>query len=118
MCNEEILMGASKCKHCGEFLSPAARRAAGLQPLRSIHQANDVVIPAIDVPTGQGVLCLLLCPPLGIIALIFAAQADAKLRAGDITGAKVAAVTSRNVSMLGSLVGLFVWVFIALWLNK
>ena len=106
-CKEEILASAQKCKHCGEFLSPAARRAAGLSPTRNTPQARD-----IKIPIGESVLCLLFCLPLGIVALIFAAQADAKLRTGDMNGAASAAATAKNVAALGILVSLIVFVLL------
>lgn len=99
-CHEEIFAAAQKCKHCGEFLSPAARRAAGLKPANTNLQAADV-----KIPIGQSLLCILICLPLGIVALIFAAQADAKLKNGDIAGAATAAATARNIAVAGFLIG-------------
>src|SRR4051794_8854109 len=81
-CGEEILIAAQKCKHCGEFLSPNARRAAGVQPMGRAARA------VIKIPMGEAFVALFLFLPLGIVALIFASQAQAKLRVGDFTGAE------------------------------
>lgn len=103
-CNEEILLSAQKCKHCGEYLSPAARRAAGIAPVRSSK--------SVKVPMGESILCLLFCLPLGIVALIIALQADSKLKAGDTDGAAQSAQLARNVAAVGFIVGFIV----AVWL--
>ena len=98
-CSEEILASAQKCKHCGEFLSPIARRAAGV-PRKSTNAGS------VKIPMGEAVLCLFFFLPLGVAALIFASQADARLKSGDISGAATAATTAKNLSAFGFVIGL------------
>jgi hypothetical protein len=102
-CNEEIQIGAAKCKHCGEFLSPAARRAAGVRPAQRGQ---------VPVPWSAGVLALLLCPLLGIIALIYCGQVDSRNRSGDIAGAKSAAQTAQVFAGISALLGLLILILI------
>ena len=101
-CGEEILVAAVKCKHCGEYLSPAARRAAGLQPVR----AQQPTVGQVRAPFGSAVLGMLLCLPVGLIALIFAAQVNTKIAVGDIAGARAAADTAQKLAFLADVLGL------------
>jgi hypothetical protein len=53
----------------------------------------------VDVPNYlvQAILCTLCCcMPAGIVAIIFAAQVDAKAKAGDVEGAERASSTART----------------------
>jgi hypothetical protein len=100
-CQEEIIISAQKCKHCGEFLTPAARRAAGVGPVkRSFPTAK------VDIPYGPAIFSILCFLPLGIVALIFTIQADSKLKSGDSEGAVASARIGRAVGLAGMLVGL------------
>ena len=85
-CSEEILVSAQKCKHCGEYLTPAARRTAGIAPAQRNQRPSN-----IKDPMGPAVISLFLFLPLGIVAIIFAAQYKSKLQAGDDGGAAIAA---------------------------
>src|SRR5437870_2337936 len=100
-CNEEILAAAQKCKHCGEFLSPIARRAAGLKPAASSAQTAGV-----KIPMAEAFISLFFFLPLGIAALIFASQAQAKLMAGDVIGATTAATTAKTLAGISLIIGL------------
>src|SRR5215469_9859367 len=47
-CAEEILSDARKCKHCGEFISPALSKSVGL------IFASGVVVACIMAGTSEG----------------------------------------------------------------
>jgi hypothetical protein len=46
------------------------------------------------------------CLPLGVVAIIFAAQVNSKLAAGDVAGAREASVNARKFVMIGFWVGI------------
>ena len=102
MCREQILASAQKCRHCGEYLSPMARRAAGLGP-RSVAQAPTEKMPD---PMGRALFACLLFLPLGVVAIVFAAQAHSKAGAADYAGATQAAKTSQTLSFAAYAIGL------------
>lgn len=106
MCSEMIQVGAQKCKHCGEYLSPAARRAAGLAA-RPVSKEISV-----KSPFGSAILGTLLFLPIGIVALIFASQVSSKMAAGDVQGAISARNTSQILSLVADIIGL---IFIVLY---
>ena len=73
-CGAENDDNAYKCVNCGEVL----------------QQGMSVTTPTQSVPTYlvQSILVTLFCClPLGIAAIVFAAQVNGKLQAGDIEGA-------------------------------
>ncbi len=79
------------CRQCGRSLTPAP--AGGLQP-RPTGPASGVYVPNYLVfAILATVLC---CLPAGIPAIVYAAQVNGKLLAGDIAGAQEA---SRNAKM-------------------
>lgn len=82
-----------KCVQCGEALQPAA--PSGAQPVR---------IPNYLV---HAILCTLLCClPLGIVAIVYAAQVNSKAAAGDIAGAQAASNKAKTFSWWSFGVGL------------
>lgn len=99
-CNEEILIGAQKCKHCGEFLSPAARRAAGV-PTPGAKSG-------VKIPMAEAVVALLFFLPLGLVAIVLASHAQSKLAIGDIPGAKAAANTAKTLSAISLIIGVLI----------
>lgn len=46
------------------------------------------------------------CLPLGVVAIIFAAQVNSKLAAGDVAGAREASANARKFVMIGFWVGI------------
>ncbi|MBV1849689.1 CD225/dispanin family protein [Catellatospora sp. NEAU-YM18] len=57
----------------------------------------------------MSIIAVLLCPPLGIMALISANRVNPLLREGDYAGAQAALATSRKWSRPGVIVGLALW---------
>ena len=64
----------------------------------------------------MAIISLFCCMPLGIVAIIFAAQVNSKLATGDIQGAMSSSKTAKICSMVAIALGL-VWVIfcVVLW---
>lgn len=73
---------AQRCTSCGEWLLASAQGAAG--PVR----LNNYLPHAI-------VVTLCCCWPLGIPAIVYAAQVNSKAAAGDVSGAMEASAKAR-----------------------
>ena len=92
---------AAICVQCGRNLQAAAVPA----PL----PIQGVVVPAVSVPNYlvfailATVFC---CLPAGIPAIVFAAQVNGKLQAGDVAGAQVASKNAKMWSLVSLGLGL------------
>lgn len=117
-CGASNADGAAICVRCGRNLQ-AATAPVFTQPV-PMAQTPGVQAPGVYVPNYlvfailATVLC---CLPAGIPAIIYAAQVNGKLQAGDVAGAQAA---SRNAKMwcwislgAGLAVGLIYAVFVA-----
>ena len=81
--------GAAVCPSCGR---PIAKFA---------------VPPPISNHLGFAIFTTLCCClPLGIISLVFAAQVNSKLAAGDVAGAQRSAQTARTWALIAFITGL------------
>lgn len=81
--------GATVCVSCG-------------QPIRQFP-----IPPPIQNHLGFAIfVTLCCCLPLGIVSLIFAAQVNSKLAAGDVAGAQKSAQTARTWGFIAFIVGL------------
>ena len=69
--------GMSVCPNCGT-VAPTFAPAAPLQPAETV---SNYLVPSILVT-----LCC--CVPAGIVAIVYAAQVNSKLAAGDVAGAR------------------------------
>jgi hypothetical protein len=54
------------------------------------------------------------CVPLGIVGIVFAAQVNSKLAAGDIAGAQESANKAKKFTLIGIGVGLVVYIIVAI----
>ena len=92
---------AAICVQCGRNLQAAAVPA----PL----PIQGVVVPAVSVPNYlvfailATVFC---CLPAGIPAIVFAAQVNGKLQAGDVAGAQIASKNAKMWSLVSLGLGL------------
>jgi len=85
--------GSTEWKPLGQFPEFAQAASATMPPPVVMSQPKPN-IPNYLVPAVLSTICC--CLPFGIVAIIFAAQVNTKLQAGDILGATAA---SRNARM-------------------
>ena len=91
---------AMSCVQCGATVRPVAATpiAPGLQPV--VVNVPNYLVPAILVT----VFC---CLPAGIVAIVYAAQVNGKLQAGDIAGAQQSSKNAKLWSWISAGVALF-----------
>ena len=98
------------CTNCGHQLSPGMN----LCPNCGAHvvaPAASVQMPGIQnylIPSILVTLCC--CMPFGIVAIVYAAQVQSKLAAGDTAGAQVSANNAKLWCWLGFGSGLVVMI--------
>jgi|HubBroStandDraft_2_1064218.scaffolds.fasta_scaffold521301_2 hypothetical protein len=105
-CGQENDANAFRCVRCGEVVQDLASAQAGPGPQPGIDVPNQMVLAILST--------LLCCLPFGIVSIVYAAQVNAKLNAGDVDGAQEA---SRQAGMWGWIsvgLGVAVWVGYAL----
>lgn len=94
------------CTHCGTpHADDAAVCAQCQQPIQrfpALPALQNYLVPAI-------VLSLCCCPPFGLIALIFSAQVNSRLAAGDGAGAQTASRRARILTIIGFIAAVLVW---------
>jgi len=91
------------CTNCGNELGPGAR-ACG-----NCGQRVPYFPPPPDVPNYlvQSILVTLCCClPLGIVALVYSAQVNSKLVAGDVAGAQAASKSAKTWSIIALVAGI------------
>src|SRR6202790_5780513 len=84
---------AAVCAQCGRGLQPGALATTPSQPTGVVLPPGTTVQNYLVFAILTTVFC---CLPAGIPAIIYAAQVNSKLQAGDLAGAQVA---SRNAKM-------------------
>jgi hypothetical protein len=94
------------CTNCGQQLSPGMN----LCPNCGAHvvtPAASVQMPGIPNYLIQSILVTLCCcMPFGIVAIVYAAQVQSKLAAGDTAGAQASANSARLWCWIGFGIGL------------
>jgi Interferon-induced transmembrane protein len=71
-------------------------------------------VPNYLIPAILSILC---CFPLGIVAVIFAAQVNGKVTAGDLPGALDASKKAKLFSYIGLGIGILLWgCYLIFWL--
>jgi hypothetical protein len=94
------------CMQCGEILTPAVQPD---QPISEVRKVPNYLVQAILVT----IFC---CLPLGIPAIIFAAQVNGKIQAGDYSGALDASNKAKLWSWVSFGVGLAVILIYAIFM--
>jgi hypothetical protein len=89
---------SSKCVQCGEVLQQT-QSPAGLPPQQASQQVPNYLVQAILVT-------LFCCLPFGIVAIVYAAQVNGKLQAGDYQGALDSSKNAKLWTWLGFGIGL------------
>lgn len=79
-CGERNRKDSPFCKNCGVALQGAIQQQGRPRNFPATERVNNHLVKAILVT----IFC---CLPFGIVAIVYAAQVDGKLRAGDIAGA-------------------------------
>lgn len=99
---------AGPCMACGRDLAAAAAPGAPPPPpaQQSMGVAPGYQIPNYLVPSI--LVTLFCCLPLGVAAIVFAAQVNTKVAAGDIAGAQDASDKAKLFCWLSFGLGLFV----------
>jgi hypothetical protein len=115
------LDNASICANCGRPLNAAAAppRTESYTPPPPPRPGSTpgVPPPGALIPNYlvQSILVTLCCClPIGVVAIIFAAQVNSKLAAGDVTGAQEASRKARMFCWLAFGLGLVAFIIIAL----
>ncbi|HKR65371.1 MAG TPA: CD225/dispanin family protein [Thermoanaerobaculia bacterium] len=115
-CGSSNLDNATICVNCGRPLT-----APPPPPPPPVQQATYIPPPPSGTPYGapppagtpipnylvQSILVTLCCClPLGVVAIVFAAQVNSKLAAGDIAGAREASNNARKFCWIAFLCGI------------
>ena len=121
-CGEPVHAGASFCSRCGRAVGQGQDRPASAAEATtgSQHQAGppftyDPVQPYVNNYLAQAILVTIFCClPLGIVAIVFAAQVNGKLASGDYAGAVSTSNTAKLLCWISFGIGLAV---IVLWIG-
>ncbi len=94
-CGKENDAGATHCVACGEVLTaPQPQAVSAAAGPAQISNVPNYLVQAILVT----IFC---CLPFGIVAIVFAAQVNGKLQAGDINGAMESSRKAKMWSWIG-----------------
>lgn len=120
-CGTSNLDTASICANCGKPLTSAPSHnytpppppSQSYQPPRPPSSSFGPEAPGEPIPNYlvQSILVTLCCClPLGIVAIVFAAQVNSKLAAGDVAGAREASANARKFCWIAVGLGIAVWI--------
>ena len=106
-CGKENEANATHCVECGEVLTPVqpqATVAPGQPQAAPVAPGQPTQVPNYLV---QAILVTIFCClPFGIVAIVFAAQVNGKIQAGDLNGAMESSRKAKMWSWLGFGIGL------------
>jgi hypothetical protein len=97
---------ASICANCGKPLAGAPAHSYSPPPAApsSYTPTAGETIPNYLIQSILVTLCC--CLPLGVVAIIFAAQVNSKLAAGDLAGARDASAKAKMFCWIAFLIGI------------
>lgn len=110
-CGTSNLDNASLCVQCGRPLSAAAApppppRMEAYTPPPPPHYAPGAPVPSYLLQSILVTLCC--CLPIGIVAIVFAAQVGSRQAAGDYAGALQASRNARRFCWIGFALGILI----------
>ncbi len=109
-CGSQIQDNAQFCGECGRELSEqraTAREYAPEPPTPPAHIPNYLV---------QAILVTIFCClPFGIVSIVYAAQVNAKLAAGDVSGAMKASSSAKTWAWVAFGTGLVIFTMYMIW---
>jgi hypothetical protein len=91
------------CTNCGNELPPGAR-ACGNCGTGVPHFPPPPKVPNYLIHSIVVTLCC--CLPFGIVALVFSAQVNTKLAAGDVAGAEASSKSAKNWVIVSVVAGI------------
>ena len=106
-CGKENEANATHCVECGEAMTFAQPQAAAstAQP-QAAPSASGQPTQVPNYLVQAILVTIFCCLPFGIVAIVFAAQVNGKLQAGDINGAMESSRKAKMWSWLGFGIGL------------
>ena len=108
-CGTNNLDNASVCVNCGRSLVSGAAQSYTPPPPHQPGYGPGPAIPRIPNYLVQSILVTLCCClPLGVVAIIFSAQVNSKLAAGDVGGAQEASNKAKMFALIGFGIGLVI----------
>lgn len=114
-CGTNNLDNATVCANCGRSLSVGAQSYTPPPPVSPGYGASPSAAAGMNIPNylWQSVVATICCcPPLGIAAIIFAAQVNSKLAQGDTAGALESSRKAKMFALIAvglGLVGMIIW---------
>jgi interferon-induced transmembrane protein/zinc ribbon protein len=108
-CGSSNLDNASICANCGRSMSsapPPPTSASYLPPPRPSYGAPPSTEPIPNYLIQSILVTLCCCLPLGVVAIIFAAQVNSKLAAGDVAGAREASANAKKFCWIALILGI------------
>ena len=115
-CGSQNVDGARFCKDCGHEM-PGPTQSTGRFEPRPPSSTRQYAPPA-HVPNYlvQAILVTIFCClPFGIVSIVYAAQVNGKLVAGDISGARQASTNAKTWAWIAFGVGLLFAAGYAAW---
>ena len=94
-CGEMIMVGAAKCRFCGAIFDHRLKGSAAMGRLQTVP---NYLVQAILVT-------LFCCLPFGIVAIVYAAQVNGRVQAGDTRGA----ISASNSAKMWCWISFGVW---------
>ena len=115
-CGSQNVDGARFCKDCGNELSEPTSATGRFEPRPT--SGTEQYAPPAHIPNYlvQAILVTIFCClPFGIVSIVYAAQVNGKLVAGDISGARQASTNAKTWAWIAFGVGLLFAAGYAAW---